>query len=76
MLETIRTVLLLLPAVVRAVKEIEALFPESGQGAMKLALIREALTDVADHSETLWPLIEKLISAVVRIFNELGIFRN
>lgn len=75
MIETIRLILQLLPAVIRAVKEIEELFPEAGMGPMKLALVREALVAVSDTAGDMLPLIEKLISAVVRVFNELGIFK-
>lgn len=76
MIETIRTILVLLPAIIRAVQEIEMLFPESGQGQMKLALIRESLAAVTEVGSDMLPLIERIIDTVVRVFNELGIFKS
>lgn len=75
MIETMRTILMLLPAIIRAVKEIEEVFPESGMGATKLQLVRESLEVVVDGFGEIWPLVDRVIAVVVRVFNEIGLFR-
>lgn len=60
-------------------KELEALFPKEGAGALKLALAKEVLTASADMSgelkdmvENNWPKVEAWISRLVAIFNKIG----
>lgn len=74
MLETIRLTLSLLPAIIRAVKEIEEVFPESGMGSVKLRLIREVLESTVDGISTIWPTIQRIIALVVKVFNESEVF--
>jgi hypothetical protein len=75
MIENIRFILSLLPAIIRAVKEIEAVLPEAGLGELKLRLVRESLESAVDQVSELWPLLEKLIGLVVKIFNDAGLFK-
>jgi hypothetical protein len=77
----IKLILQLLPAVIEAVRAIEAALPASGQGAQKLALIRETLaagwsvaSDAVASFETVWPALEKTVGAVVGLFNRTGQF--
>lgn len=80
-LTIIKTVLSLLPLILEAVKAIEAALPQGGQGAEKLALIRntlqagfEAAGEVAVSFEAVWPALEKTVGAVVGLFNTVGTF--
>ena len=75
MFETIKIILLLLPAVIETVTQLEKLFPESGKGQMKLELIKETLTNVSDVSAEAIPLIDKMVSTVVGIMNKFGVFK-
>ena len=55
--------------------------PASGQGAAKLQLIRETLQagfstagDAVAAFEQAWPAIERVVGAVVGLFNRAGVF--
>lgn len=81
-LTIIKTVLSLLPVILEVVRAIETALPEGGQGAQKLALIRNALAaafsaagDAAISFETIWPALEKTVAAVVGLFNSVGAFK-
>jgi len=72
----------LIPAVVAAVKAIEEALPEKGQGAEKLALVRQMIEQVFATVQgvsitfaELWPTVERLIAGFVALFNKLGQFR-
>lgn len=81
-IQTIRLILSLLPMILEVVRAIEAALPEGGNGAAKLALVRQAIeagysvaTDTAASFEAMWPAIEKTVGAVVALFNTVGTFR-
>lgn len=77
----IKLILALLPAIIDAVRAVEAALPASGQGAQKLALIRETLAagwsvagDAVTSFESVWPAIERTVGAIVGLFNRTGQF--
>ena len=77
----IKLVLSLLPTLIEAVKAVEAALPQSGQGAQKLALIRQTLEsafgvagDAVATFDSVWPALEKVVGAVVGLFNRTGEF--
>lgn len=81
--QTIRLVLSLLPMILDVVRAIEAALPEGGNGAEKLALVRETIaagyaiaTDAVASFETVWPALEKTVAAAVALFNATGAFRS
>lgn len=81
-LQTIRLILSLLPLILTAVKAIEEALPEGGQGAAKLALIRQTIeagygiaNDVVVSFTNAWPAIEKTVAAVVGLYNTAGAFK-
>ena len=78
----IKLVLSLLPVIIEAVKAIEAALPQGGQGAQKLALIRETLaagwsvgSDAVASFDAVWPALERVVGAVVGLFNKTGAFK-
>lgn len=73
-LEKITAVLKLLPAIIEAVKAVENLVSDTGQGAAKLQSIREILEAVSSQSATLWPEIQKVIAIIVGLANKTGVF--
>ena len=80
-LTMIRLVLTLLPVIIEAIKAIEAAIPQSGQGAQKLALVRElieaafeAVQDAGVTFADVWPAVQRLITKNVGLFNATGIF--
>ena len=74
-LELAKTLLSLLPAIITAIKAIEEALPATGQGAAKLALIREIIESVSGELTEIWPYVEKVISLVVSWFNKTGVFK-
>ena len=77
----IKIVAQLLPAIIEAIKAIEAAIPQSGQGAQKLALVRElieaafeAVQDAGVTFAEVWPAVQRLIAKIVGVFNSTGIF--
>jgi len=66
----------LIPALIAALKAIEAALPESGKGAEKLVLVREIVEGINDEAKDNWPLIEKTIGRLVAFFNKMGIFQS
>jgi hypothetical protein len=75
-LQTVRLILSLLPLIIEAVRSIEAAFPQSGQGANKLAAVRQTIeaayavaNDAAVAFASLWPAIEQVVGAVVVLQN-------
>ena len=80
-ISTIKLILSLLPLIIDAVRAIEAALPATGQGAAKLQLIRETLQagfstagDAVAAFEQAWPAIERVVGAVVGLFNRAGVF--
>lgn len=78
----LKLILTLLPVVVDAVKVLEAAFPQGGQGAAKLAALREiiagafsAAQDIGVTFEEIWPALERTVSALVGLFNKTGAFK-
>lgn len=75
MLETIRLILTILPLIVNLAKELEAQFPESGLGKMKLSLILESVRAVIGDSESSLKVVQIVTDAVVKVFNSFGVFK-
>lgn len=81
-LETAKLVLGLLPTILEAVKAVEAALPISGKGKEKLELVKTSVQAVFDASnqtvttfQETWPQLEKVVSAVVTLFNSVGLFK-
>jgi hypothetical protein len=73
----IKLLVQLLPVIIEAVRAIEAALPASGQGAAKLAILRETLggafelaSDLGIQFERAWPAIERTVGAVVALMNK------
>ena len=81
-LEMMKLVLSLFPLLVEMIRTVERSIPQPGSGTQKLALVRElvqavydAAVDMSARFDDLWPVLESVIGALVRIFNLLGIFK-
>lgn len=75
----LRAVVGLLPAVIDAIKAIEAAIPAAGQGAAKLEAVRTLVQSVygaADKAaptfDALWPHLQTAAGTFVALFNKLG----
>lgn len=72
----------LLPSIISIIKTIEASYQESGQGAVKLAFLREVLESLFEANkdgtvtfDEAWPVLQKVSGATVNFFNSVGIFK-
>jgi hypothetical protein len=69
-LNTIMTILKLLPAIVAAVKALEEALPTAGAGKDKLAALREIVVGIDASITSIWPAVETTVTAVVRLMNK------
>lgn len=74
-MKTFLLVVQLIPAIIALVKQIEEVVPASGQGSAKITAIRQILEATYDGFQEVWPSIEKVISAIVNLFNVTGVFK-
>lgn len=77
----LKTLIALLPLLIDVVRAVEAAIPASGQGSVKLALVKDILSagykaasDITVQFEALWPMLSAVIDAVVAGFNKAGSF--
>ncbi len=73
-MKTFLAILQLVPALIELIKATESAIPGSGNGAAKLSMIRQIMEAAYDGISEMWPVIEKIISAIVGVFNETGAF--
>jgi hypothetical protein len=81
-LTTARLIVSLMPILVAAIKSAEELFPQSGAGVTKLALVRGVIesayataTDAEATFEDVWPSIKRTIDSIVAAFNAAKVFK-
>ena len=74
-MEKLLTILKLLPAIIAAIKAIEAAIPESGKGKEKLEAIRQIIEQVDASVATLWPQIAATVGVLVTLLNSVGAFK-
>jgi hypothetical protein len=74
-MNTLKTILLMLPFLIEAIKALEEAIPGQGKGEQKLAAVRELLEIVYPPAEELMPVIERVIGVLVSTFNATGVFR-
>lgn len=71
----ILAVMQMLPAIIDAIKAIEAAIPGEGKGEQKLAAIREMLVAVDTSTKDLMPQIVSVVTVLVNLFNTTGVFK-
>jgi len=74
-MNTLMTIINLIPALIAAIKAIEAAIPGAGQGEAKLAAVRGILESVDAAYADLWPKIQPIVGVLVRLFNKSGEFQ-
>jgi hypothetical protein len=82
-LKLLQSVVMLLPTLAEAVKSIEALFPESGQGQKKLEAVRGMMEDsykvageTAGAFQQIWPIASGAVGSLVKLYNQTGAFQH
>jgi hypothetical protein len=73
-MDTFMKIIALIPALIALIKEIEKVIPTSGQGAEKLEAVKKILEAAYDGISGIWPVIEKVVAALVGLFNKTGVF--
>lgn len=78
----IRLLAVIVPVLIEAIKAVEAAMPESGLGKQKLEIVRTMvesayaqMTGVTVAFSEVWPMIERLIAAIVASYNAIGTFK-
>lgn len=74
-MNTVVTIFQLIPAIIAAMKAIEDAIPGSGTGEQKLAAIRGMLEVVDGSYKSMWPQISGVITVLVGLFNNTGVFK-
>lgn len=69
------SILTLIPALIDAIKAIEAAIPGKDKGTDKLQAIKTTIEAVNEEAIELWPYIEKVIAGLVFLFNKTGLFK-
>jgi hypothetical protein len=64
-MKTLILVLQLLPSLVAAMKALSELWPQSGVGPDKLALLEKVVKTSTDSLNDIWPIIEKVVALFV-----------
>ena len=73
-LQNAQTILALIPALIATIKAVEEAIPGQGQGEAKLAAVRQILEAVDSATKDLWPVVARTITALVKMFNDAGVF--
>lgn len=74
-MDKLKLILNLLPLLITLIKSVEIALPEKGQGAVKLALVKEILISVDTSVSAIWPTIETIIAGIVKALNATGVFK-
>ena len=74
-MQQLKTIVQILPILIELIKSIESALPETGLGKQKLQFVRELLQTIAPDLLDNWPIIEKVVSTLVGLFNQGGLFK-
>ena len=73
-MSTLMTILNIVPALLRLIVAVEEVFPQSGAGGEKLAMVKNIIQASYDGISELMPIIETVVAAVVKTANAIGAF--
>jgi len=73
-MNTLMTIINLVPALIAAIKAIEDAIPGAGKGEEKLAAVRGILEAADAAYADLWPKLSPIVAVLVRLFNKTGVF--
>lgn len=76
MLETAKLIVGVLPLLIELIKAVETAIPDQGTGAAKLAAVRDMLNALVPAVDTVWPAVETIVAALVKLFNATGAFKS
>lgn len=73
-MNTFLAIVKLIPALISLITEIEKVVPVNGQGSAKITAIKGIMEATYEGISEMWPSIEKVITALVNLFNVTGQF--
>ena len=74
-MNTLLAIVQLIPAIIAGIKALETAIPNTGAGAAKLDALTQIIQTSYDAGNELVPIIQKTITILVGLFNQLGIFK-
>jgi len=74
-MKNVLMLLQIIPAVISIITSLEAAIPMSGQGKIKLELVKSFLNVASDTMNEIWPAVEKIVSIFVTTANNIGLFK-
>mgnify|MGYP001767351186 CR=1 FL=1 len=75
MFENLKLIMQVIPYILTLIKTVEQSIPEGGSGKAKLTFVRETIAAIYPQIMDLWPIIEKIISYAVTLYNTTGVFQ-
>ena len=69
-MNVLMTIINLIPALIAAIKAIEAAVPGTGKGEEKLIAVRGILESIDGSYSSLWPKIQPIVNVLVNLFNK------
>lgn len=75
MFENFKIIIQIIPYILTLLKSVEESIPEGGAGKAKLTFVRETIAAIYPQIMDSWPVIEKIISYAVTLYNTTGVFQ-
>jgi hypothetical protein len=75
-METLVTILRLMPLVIQTVRAVEELVPVQGQGKAKLDMVLGVVNDSTQDAQTIAPVVARVVGRIVDLCNATGVFQH
>ena len=69
-------ILQLIPALISIITSLENAIPMSGQGKVKLDMLKNFVSVSSDTLAEIWPAVEKIVEVFVNGMNAVGVFKS
>ena len=69
-------ILQLIPAIIAIINSLEAAIPMSGQGKVKLDMVKNFINVSSDTLAEIWPAVEKIVEIFVTGMKAVGVFKS
>jgi len=74
-MKTLSLILSIIPSLIKIIAAVEEVFPQSGAGSAKLAMVKDILSKTCEGLSDMMPSIEAIINVVVSFANAIGAFK-
>jgi len=75
-METLFTILRLMPLIIQTVRAVEELVPVQGQGKAKLDMVLGVVNDSTQDAQTIAPVVARVVGRIVDLCNATGVFQH